>query len=63
VSGAVAPWLGVGPIMAQTDFGADEFRARREKVAEAIGDQATAVLQGGARASARSVPQNGLFMI
>jgi len=32
--------------MAQTDFGADEFRARREKLIEAIGDQAIAVLQG-----------------
>ena len=32
--------------MAQTDFGADEFRARREKLIDAIGDQAIAVLQG-----------------
>ena len=32
--------------MAQTDFGADELRARREKLIEAIGDQAITVLQG-----------------
>jgi len=32
--------------MDQADFSADEFRARRERVLEAIGDQATAVVQG-----------------
>ncbi len=32
--------------MEQADFGADEFRARRERVAEAIGEQALAVVQG-----------------
>jgi len=34
--------------MAQTDFGADEFRARREKLIEAIGDQSIDVLQADA---------------
>ena len=30
----------------KTDFSAEEFRARQEKVIEAIGDQAVAVVQG-----------------
>ena len=32
--------------MEKVDFGAEEFRARREKVIEAIGDRAVAVVQG-----------------